>query len=143
MNETPTQPSPQATSASVTFNPLSAIRLFRSAGGALLGQAALYGKLAKVEWAEEKNRLVNIALLGLVAIACLLCTMLFIGVLVLALSWDTTYRIPAVLAMIAVYGIGLVIAWFQLRSLSALNEKTFAATREEFAADLAMIKSKL
>lgn len=143
MNENPAQPASQATANPVTFNPLHAYRLLRSAGGALLGQAALYGKLAKVEWAEEKNRLVNITVVGAAAAACLLCLMMFVGILAIAISWDSAYRIHAIAAMIAVYGLGLAIAWHRLRGLSALNEKTFAATREEFAADLALIKSKL
>ncbi len=126
-----------------TFDPLNAIRLLRSAGGALCEQAGLYGQLARVEWAEEKRRLMKMLALTIVGFACLLCTMLFVGVLVMAFSWDTAYRIHALLALLAVYGTGIAIAWQKLQALSALGEKSFSATREEFAADMALIKSKL
>ncbi|MGH8106145.1 MAG: phage holin family protein [Arenimonas sp.] len=126
-----------------SIDPLNAIRLLRSAGSALCEQAGLYGQLARVEWAEEKKRLLKMLAATLAGMIFLLCTLLFVGVLVLALSWDTAYRIHAVVVMLAVYGIGIAIAWQKLKALSALGEKSFAATREEFAADMALIKSKL
>lgn len=125
------------------FNPLKAVRILRSAGSALFAQAALHGKLARVEWAEEKSRLLRLAATAVLGFACLLCVMLFAGVLVLAISWDTVYRIPAVMAVVAVYAIGCGIAWHKLQELAALGERAFAATREEIAADLEMLKSRL
>ena len=41
---------------------LSALRIVRSAGGALCTQAGLYGQLAHIEWLEEKSRLRNMLL---------------------------------------------------------------------------------
>lgn len=125
------------------FDPLNAIRLLRSAGSALFEQAGLYGQLARVEWAEEKSRLLKMLAATLAGIVFLSCALLFAGLLVIALSWDTPYRIHALLAMLAVYGIGVAIAWHKLQVFSALGDKSFAATREEFAADIALIKSKL
>ncbi len=125
------------------FDPLNAIRLLRSAGSALYGQAELYGQLACVEWAEEKRRLLKMLAATIAGVVCLLCALLFVGVLAIALSWDTAYRIHAVVAMLVVYGIGIAIAWHWLQAYSALGDKSFAATREEFAADMALIKSKL
>lgn len=141
--ETSDTPSSPANSESVAINPLKLIRLLRSASGALFAQAALYGELAQVEWAEEKNRLRNMLLLTLLGFACLLCALLFAGVLLLVLSWDTGYRIPALLSLIALYALGLGIAWRRFQALSALSSQCFAATREELAADMALIKSKL
>jgi len=80
---------------------------------------------------------------GTVAFACLLCAMLFGGLLVLALSWNTPYFIAAIVLMIVIYIAGLGIAFYILQSQAALGERSFAATREEFAADIALIKSKL
>lgn len=125
------------------IDPLNAIRLLRSAGGALCSQAGLYGQLAKVEWAEEKIRLTKMLLATLAGFIFLLCVLLFLGVLILALSWDTAYRIHSVLGVIAVYAIGMGFAWHKLQGLSALGGQSFAATREEMAADLALIRSKL
>jgi len=128
---------------SIAINPLDAIRLLRSAGKALLSQAALHAQLARVEWEEEKNRLIKMLLAALLGFAGALCAMIFTGVLVIAFSWDTAYRIPAAIALILVYAIGIAIAWRRFQSLAALSSQAFAATREELAVDLAMIKRNL
>ncbi len=141
------KPSFEATSLPASgasgINPLNVIRILRSAGSALLAQAALHGQLARVEWAQEKTRLSKMFVAGLLGFACLLCVMVFGGALVLALSWDTVYRVAAVLAVIVVYAIGLGIAWHYLQTLSERSGQAFAATREEIAADIALLKSKL
>jgi uncharacterized membrane protein YqjE len=137
------QDSTQADADGASFNLLKALRILRSAGSALFAQAALHGQLARVEWAEEKSRLLRMAAIALLGFACLLCVMLFAGVLVLAISWESVYRIPALMAVIAVYALGVGVAWHQLQALAALGEQAFAATREEIAADLAMLKSRL
>ncbi|MEO8001056.1 MAG: phage holin family protein [Arenimonas sp.] len=136
-------PEPSLTNASAPFNPLGALRLLRSAGKALLGQAGLYGQLARLEWVEEKNRLSKMLAAGMVVFACLLCFMLFAGLLVLALSWNTPYFIAAIVLMIVIYAAGLGVAFYILQSQASLGEQSFTATREEFAADIALIKSKL
>jgi len=131
------------TPESPAINPLDAIRMLRSSGAALFAHAALHGQLARVEWAEEKNRLLAMLAAGLLGFASLLCVMLIGAALVLAFSWDTVYRVPAAVALIAVYALGLGFAWHRFRALSARSGQAFAATREEFAADLALLKSKL
>lgn len=143
MNPRPPTALASPVTASAGISPLAVIRVLRSGGKAILGQAALYGELACVEWAEEKNRLTKMFVLGMAAFACLLGVLLFTGVLVMAISWDTPYRIPAVLAMMVIYAMGVGIAWHKVRALSASSGQAFAGTREEFAADIALIKSKL
>lgn len=136
-------PEPSPTNGSATFNPLGALRLMRSAGKALLGQAGLYGQLARLEWAEEKSRLAKMLAAGAVVFACLLCFMLFAGLLAVALSWNTPYFIAVIVLMIALYAAGLGVAFYILQSQASLGRQSFSATREEFAADIALIKSKL
>lgn len=131
------------TSDSDALNPLDVVRLLRSAGAALIGQATLHGKLARVEWAEEKARLSKMLVLGLIGFASILCVMLLVGALVLAFSWDTAYRIQAAVALIVAYALVAAFAWSRLKALSARGSQAFAATREELAADLALLKSKL
>lgn len=143
MNQIPSSSASRPGKDSAGISLLDLIRLLRSAGKAILGQGALYGELARVEWAEEKNRLTKMFVIGMAAFACLLGVLLFTGVLVMAISWDTPYRIPAVLAMVVIYGIGVGIAWHKVRILSSSSGLAFAVTREEFAADIALIKSKL
>lgn len=125
------------------FNPLDVVRILRSAGAALFTQATLHGQLARVEWAEEKARLLRMLVVGLLGFASLLCVMLAVGALVLAFSWDTAYRIPAAVALLAAYGLGAGFAWVRIKALSAQSSQAFAATREELAANLALLKSNL
>jgi uncharacterized membrane protein YqjE len=92
---------------------------------------------------RRENRLMKMLVLAVLGFASLLCVMLFLGVLVLAYSWDTAYRIPAVMALIIVFGLVTGIAWRRFQALSAQSSQAFAATRDELAADLALLKSKL
>jgi uncharacterized membrane protein YqjE len=134
---------PTTITESAEISPLDAIRILRSAGKALFSQAALHGQLAGVEWAEEKQRLLKMLAVTLLGYACLLCAMLCAGALVLTLSWETAYRIPALTVLIALYGVGVGIAWRRFQALSALSAQSFAATREELAADMALLKRHL
>ena len=128
---------------STAINALGAIRTLRSAGGALIDQVALHGQLAQVEWGEEKNRLLRMLAGAALGFACLLCVMLSLGVLALALCWETVYRIPSAALLVALYGLGIGFAWRRFAALSALGGQSFAATRVELAADLALLRSKL
>ena len=128
---------------STAINALSAIRTLRSAGGALFDQVGLHGQLAQVEWGEEKNRLLRMLAGAALGFACLLCVMLSLGVLALALCWETVYRIPSAAVLVALYGLGIGFAWRRFAALSALGGQSFAATRVELAADLALLRSKL
>ncbi len=128
---------------STAMNALGAIRILRSAGGALFDQAALHGQLAQVEWRQEKKRLSKMIAGAVVGFACLLCVMLSVGALALALCWESVYRIPVAAGLIGVYGLGTGFAWRRLTALSALSGQSFATTRAELAADLALLRSKL
>ena len=134
---------PEPRLPSKVFDPLHAIRIVRAAGNALFSQVALHGQLLRVEWAEEKNRLLKMLLVTLLGFACLLCVMFFSGMLLLAISWDTGYRIPAFAALIALYGFGTMTAWRRFKTLSELSDRAFSATREELSADAALIRGKL
>ena len=124
-------------------NPLQLLGILRSASGALIAQASLHAQLAQVEWEAEKQRLTKIALFTLIGFACFLCLIFFVGVLILAISWDTPYRIPAFIGLILCYVAALVWAGFKLKALALLGEQSFAATRAEIAADIDLIKSAL
>lgn len=142
-----TQQAPAATAPRqervADLNLLALLRLLRSAGRALFAQAALHGQLARVEWAEEKNRLLQMLLTSLLGFACLLCVLLLGNALVLALSWATAYRIPALLGLLAVHGLGGLLAWRRLQALAARSSQGFAATRAELAADIDLFKRSL
>jgi uncharacterized membrane protein YqjE len=128
---------------SPAINALGAIRLLGSASGALLDQLALQGQLVQLEWGEEKDRLLKMLVGAVLGLACLQCVMLSVGAVVLALCWETVYRIPAAAALLGLYGLGTGFAWRRFTALSALGGQSFAATRVELAADLALLRSKL
>lgn len=57
----------------------------------------------------------------------------------MAQAWDTAYRIPTIVAVVAAYALATGIAWLRVRRLLARGQAAFAATREEFAADIALL----
>ena len=137
------QSNPPSSADSKNFNPISFVRLMRSAGGAIFAQASLHSQLARVEWAEEKTRLMNMAIAALSGFVFLLCFMIFIGVLVIAFTWETQFRIAGLSVMTAIYAAGAFFAFQRFTKLAALSNQAFAATRKEVAADIALIKSRL
>ena len=125
------------------INPLQLLSLLRSASSAIFAQVSLHAELAQVEWQQEKERLSKIIALTLMGFACFLCLIFFLGLFAIALSWDTEYRIHVFVGLILSYVVALAWAAFKIRSLAALGEKSFAATRAELAADIDLIKSAL
>ena len=119
------------------------LRIVQRAGAALLVQAGLHAQLLQVEWAEEKSRLLRMATAMLIGFACLLGLMLSLGALLLALCWETPYRIPALASLVVIYGLGLLLAGRRFQSQSALGSESFAATRTEFAADVDLLGRQL
>lgn len=125
------------------MNPLQALTMLRSASSALVAQATLHTQLALVEWEEEKQRLSKMLIFTLMGFAFFLCLLFFAGAFVVALSWDTQFRIPVFLTLIICYALAALWAGFRIKTLAALSSNTFAATRTEIAADIALIKSVL
>lgn len=137
------KPAPVDAPTETGISLFAALRLFRSAGSALFAQAALHEQLARVEWREEKSRLLQMLIVILLGFAFLLCGLLVTSGALLAWSWTTPYRLAVVLGLIAFFVVAIAIAWHRVKVLSARSSQTFAATREELAADIALIKSHL
>jgi uncharacterized membrane protein YqjE len=121
---------------------LHLLRLVLAAGGALRTQGGLHGELARIEWAEERIRLLQMLVALLLGVVFLMVGLVCISALVLVLAWDTPYRMAALVLLVAFHGCGVGIAWWRFRILSARSEQAFAATREELAADFALLGSK-
>ncbi len=136
-------PEPANAVEAVSISTAGLVRIVRAAGGALLLQVGLHGQLLRVEWAQEKSRLLKLIMATLLGVVCLLGLLATLGVLVLAIFWDTPYRIPAALALVALYGVGLAIAWRRFTAQAALGGNSFAALRSELAADLELLRSQL
>jgi uncharacterized membrane protein YqjE len=149
MNAVPSPEQSQAPEAAAgaakpaAINPLELIAALRSAGKPLFVQLALHGQLLRIELAEERNRLLKMVAATLVCFIGLLCTLILAGVVALAFTWDTPYRIPAAIAVVGVFVLVTGLAWWRLRVLAARGRQSFAATREEIAADLALLRSRM
>ncbi|MGA2365316.1 MAG: hypothetical protein ABSG12_07465, partial [Steroidobacteraceae bacterium] len=65
--------------SSGSVNPLEAVRILQSAGGALFDQLILHGKLLQIEWALERERLLQMLGTALVGYSFLSCALLFSG----------------------------------------------------------------
>lgn len=128
---------------SASISPLDVVRILRSAGSSLLTQAGLHGQLARVEWAAEKTRIAGMLIAAMIVFLGTLCTLLMAGALVLAFSWDTPYRVPAAVGLVLFYAACAGFGWMRFRQLSARGREAFAGTREEIAADLALIRSRV
>jgi uncharacterized membrane protein YqjE len=115
----------------------------RTAGGALLAQAALHADLLGEAWLEEKGRLRDMALALLLGFACLLSALLAAGVLLLAVCWDTPMRIPAVAGLLVLYGLGALIALRSAQRQSRSKNEALAISRDELAADLQLLRGQL
>ena len=122
---------------------MDALRRLSSASGALAAQFGLHGQLARVEWAEEKLRLSKLLIAASLGFAFFLCTCISAGVLLLTLGWQAGQEIPAAVVLFVLYAGGTFLAWRTMRALLALSVHSFAASRSELAADIAMIRSKL
>lgn len=128
---------------SASISPLDVVRVLRSAGPALLTQAGLHGDLIRIEWAAEKERIVRLVAAAFVSLVAVLCVLLTAGALALAFSWDTPYRTPVAAGLVIAYAAIAVIAWRRFKFHTSRGGEAFAATREELAADLALIRSRL
>lgn len=136
-------PDAGAGAAHAAINPLELIAALRSAGKPLFAQLALHGQLVRIELAEERSRLLKMVVAALVCFVALLCALILAGIVALSFAWDTPYRIPAAIAVVGVFVLVTGLALWRLRVLSALGRRSFAATREEIAADLALLRSRM
>lgn len=143
MNEPAPVPGSAPTPEPAPIGALEALRRLRAAGPALLDQAGLHAQLAGLEFREERRRLARLLLIGALGVCLATCSMLFGGVLLMALSWDTALRVPSALLLLTISLIGLGVAWHRLLGLAALSDQAFVATFAELSADLALLRSKL
>lgn len=119
------------------------INRLRSMAKMMLTRLELHGQLIRIEWVEERYRLRQLLVIFLLGIIFLFCALLFIGFFAIALAWGTDYRIHTVGAMLVFYALGFCYCVYRMNILAERGTASFAATREEVAADLALIRSQL
>jgi uncharacterized membrane protein YqjE len=118
-------------------------QLLRSAARALLAQGALHAELFSLEWAEEKSRLLRMAVALLTGAMFLFCSLLSISATMLILSWGTQYQNAVLFGLVAFFVLGTVVAFMRLRSLASRAHKAFSGTLAEVGEDLTLIREKL
>ena len=130
-------------SSAARFSPLNAVHLLRSAGDAIFVQAGLHTQLARVELAEEKSRLTRMAIAGFIGFISAQCLLLSLGMMTLVLGSRTPYEIPIMTTILLCYLTLCTAAAYYFKRQAALGGASFAATRQEICADLAMLRAKL
>ncbi len=106
-------------------------------------QLELYGQLVSVEWQEEKRRLQHLAFFILLGVMCVGAFLFSLGVLLIALSWDTDYRLFVITTMVGVYGLGAVACFYWVRKMLGNLNQSFSATRMEIISDFQVIRRQL
>ncbi|MET1116854.1 MAG: phage holin family protein [Comamonas sp.] len=99
--------------------------------------------LARLEWQDQKKRLISLAVLGITVAALTIVTLIVLSIALMAHFWDTPQRLTAVWS---VAGTWLVIwagllGWMYLTLRKAGN--AFALTRNELAQDWRALKERL
>jgi uncharacterized membrane protein YqjE len=122
-------------------DPVRVLRQLRDAGAPLAEHARAYALLFGLELREEATRLQRVVFAGLLMGASLACLLLTLGLLSIAASWDTQWRVPVAVAVIVVYGLAAAFASRRQSTLVAQAPRAFAATRAELAADVASWRS--
>ena len=115
------------------------LRVLRTSGSGLLTQTALHVQLLRMEWAQERLRLRRLVAATLLGFAILLGLFGAGSALWLSLFWETRYRVPAAATLVAVFALGLVVAWRRCRALLRQGEDSFADSRRELAADFELL----
>ncbi|PTU30558.1 hypothetical protein CJD38_13705 [Stenotrophobium rhamnosiphilum] len=122
---------------------LDAVRLARTASGLLIEHATSIAEAARLDWAEESARLKKF-MLGMQLLAVLVgLTLLYAGVLIVALTWNTPYRMYAIAVLPLLFAMASYLAWRYLGQLSQKREERFAIVRTELSKTLYLLRSYL
>ena len=77
----------------------------RQLAASLLGHAAMRVELLSIEVQEEKARLVRLAISAALVSALLIVSVVLAAILVLAIYWDTPYRVNAAAWLVGIFSI--------------------------------------
>lgn len=108
---------------------------------AVMSQGKLHLQLVQVEWLEEKRRLRQMLMLLIIGFCMFLCTLLGMSALVLALTWETPYRLHSIGSLCLFFAVGSAIAFYRFQENGKQAANAFADSRREIAADLALFRN--
>lgn len=107
----------------------------RSIAPSLLALLRTRLELLGIEVAEERERVVTLALLALAAGFFVALALLMLNVLVLAWFWDS-HRLAVILTLFLIYAIAGLACFVRLRKQLASRRPLFEATMTELKSDL-------
>ncbi|MDE2203384.1 MAG: phage holin family protein [Burkholderiaceae bacterium] len=96
-------------------------------------------ELASVELAEEKERLLGVAFLGMLAVSLIGLAIMTLTALVVILCWDT-YRWQSLVIMAALYGFGAAACLWRVRTSLRRAPPLFEATLAELDKDREILR---
>lgn len=104
-------------------------------GASVLDHVALRGELLSLEWQDELARLSTLAMVLLLAVALAVISIVFTGVAVLVMFWDTPYRLTAAVLLAMTFAGGALLSawatWQQLRQPTHLLRDSIAELRSD------------
>lgn len=106
---------------------------------------SLYTRLeiATTELEEERERLETMVLLGVAAVFCFCMGVLLVSLLLIALAWETPYRMLVFSLVTALYFICGGVLTFVLRAKIKTKPRLFATTLSELAKDCDSLRKTL
>jgi uncharacterized membrane protein YqjE len=121
------------------------------AGGGLLDSLKTLGRVAvdmlhtrldlfATELAEEQGRITELLLIGAVSLLCIFLATVFAAFFIVAMFWDTPYRLVAPGVIAAVLAIVAVVAGAAFRRRVRSKSKLFSATLEELGEDIKRLR---
>lgn len=110
-------------------------------GASALGMLRTRLELASVEFAEMRQRVKEMVLLGAVAVVVALFALLFASLFVIAVFWDS-YRLVAVGGVTLFYVLVTVVVLARLKKIAKDAPAPFAATLEELEHDAAALRRR-
>lgn len=122
---------------------LDAVRVARTASSVLIEHAASTAELARLEWEQESASLKKFVL-AMESLAVLIgLTFLYSGLLIVAIAWDTPYRLYAMALLPLLFAIASYLVWCFLGRLSQQREERFTAFNAELGKTLQLLRSRL
>ena len=110
-------------------------------GATLVAMVHTRLELAAVELQEESQRVLGYLMLALASLLLFGIAMLLVALLVIVVFWDS-YRIEAVAALTALFGLAATLTALSLRSQLRNKPRLLAATVGELAKDVAYIQHR-
>lgn len=100
-------------------------------------------ELARLEWAEHRNRLVLAALLLVVFGALAMVALLLLSLAILVQFWDSPERVTVAWLLAGVWLLGCIAVLVKLMSCMRQARNAFALTRRELAQDWRSLRERL